>query len=282
MRARNWLCGEHELPLDRPLIMGILNVTADSFSDGGDFLGVEKAVEQAKRLLGQGADILDIGAQSTRPGAEEVGPEEELRRIMPVLEAMNGMNAVISVDTYQPKVMKEVLRHDVSIINDVYGFRKEGAVEAVAGSNCGLCVMHMQGTPKTMQNRPSYEDVLAEVKEFLLARCGVLERAGIEKSRICIDPGFGFGKTVSQNFELLARAGEFVELGYPVLYGMSRKSSLGAVTNKPAAKDRLIGTVVSHTVAIERGVQIVRVHDVEPMREAIQVIEATKNYKDLK
>ncbi len=274
--AKIWRCGRFEFNLDRPLVMGILNVTEDSFSDGGDFVQIEKAIDHAKKMIAEGADIVDIGAQSTRPGAQEIPLKLELQRVIAVLDALKDSRVALSVDTYQPQVMKEALAHGASIINDVYAFRKDGAVEAVAKSNCGLCVMHMKGTPATMQKNPEYHNLMAEVKEFLLERVKVLESAGVQPQRICIDPGFGFGKTFEQNMELFAKAEEFVALGYPVLYGMSRKTFLGVVSGKKIPKERTTSSVVAHTIAVEKGVQIVRVHDVAKTVEAIKVLQAIK------
>ncbi len=274
--AKIWRCGRFEFNLDRPLVMGILNVTEDSFSDGGDFVQIEKAIDHAKKMIAEGADIVDIGAQSTRPGAQEIPLKLELQRVIAVLDALKDSRVALSVDTYQPQVMKEALAHGASIINDVYAFRKDGAVEAVAKSNCGLCVMHMKGTPATMQKNPEYHNLMAEVKEFLLERVKVLESAGVQPQRICIDPGFGFGKTFEQNMELFAKAEEFVALGYPVLYGMSRKTFLGVVSGKKIPKERTTSSVVAHTIAVEKGVQIVRVHDVAETVEAIKVLQAIK------
>ncbi len=274
--AKIWQCGRFEFNLNRPLIMGILNVTEDSFSDGGDFIQIENAVDHARKMIAEGADIVDIGGQSTRPGAKEIPLEQELQRVIPVLDALKDCGVALSVDTYQPQVMKAALSHGASIINDVYAFRKDGAVEAVVKSNCGLCVMHMKGTPATMQENPEYHNLMVEVKDFLLDRVKVLEAAGVKSQRICIDPGFGFGKTFEQNMELFAKAEEFVALGYPVLYGMSRKTFLGVVSGRKIPKERTTSSVVAHTIAVEKGVQIVRVHDVAETVEAIKVLQAIK------
>ncbi len=274
--AKIWQCGRFEFNLNRPLIMGILNVTEDSFSDGGDFVQIENAVDHARKMIAEGADIVDIGGQSTRPGAKEIPLEQELQRVIPVLDALKDCGVALSVDTYQPQVMKAALSHGASIINDVYAFRKDGAVEAVVKSNCGLCVMHMKGTPATMQENPEYHNLMVEVKDFLLDRVKVLEAAGVKSQRICIDPGFGFGKTFEQNMELFAKAEEFVALGYPVLYGMSRKTFLGVVSGRKIPKERTTSSVVAHTIAVEKGVQIVRVHDVAETVEAIKVLQAIK------
>jgi len=282
MKAKQfWKCGSYSLSLDRPLVMGIVNVTPDSFSDGGKWINRDKAIEHALALKAQGADILDIGGESTRPGSLGVPLEEELDRVIPVIQALKNEGIPLSVDTNKPKVMHEALLAGASIINDVWALRQEGAESVVAESDCGVCLMHMQKDPKTMQLSPSYEDFLKEVKDFLKDRAECLETLGIAKDRICIDPGFGFGKTVSQNFELLHSAAEFVDMEYPVLYGVSRKSSLGAVTGIDKAEERLIPSVVAAVLAAEKGVQILRVHDVKETVNALQVLQATQHFKDL-
>lgn len=282
MKAKQfWKCGSYSLSLDRPLVMGIVNVTPDSFSDGGKWINRDKAIEHALALKAQGADILDIGGESTRPGSLGVPLEEELDRVIPVIQALKNEGIPLSVDTNKPKVMREALSAGASIINDVWALRQEGAESVVAESDCGVCLMHMQKDPKTMQLSPSYEDFLKEVKDFLKDRAECLETLGIAKDRICIDPGFGFGKTVSQNFELLHSAAEFVDMEYPVLYGVSRKSSLGAVTGIDKAEERLIPSVVAAVLAAEKGVQILRVHDVKETVDALKVLQATQHFEDL-
>lgn len=282
IKATQWKCGSFTLDLSEPKIMGILNVTRDSFSDGGKFLQKNAALEHAEKLIREGADILDIGGQSTRPGADEVSVQEELDRVIPLVHQLSRKwNIPISVDTFEPIVMAEAIKAGASIINDVYGLRKEGAAEVISNSNCGVCIMHMQGTPKTMQLNPCYSNLIGEIVAFLIDQAALLEGAGVKKNRICLDPGFGFGKTVAQNFEILNKAGQFVEFGYPVLYGMSRKSSLGIVTGKSDAKDRLIASVTAHLIAVQKGVQIVRVHDVAETKEALKIFKFTENYEDL-
>lgn len=282
IKATQWKCGSFTLDLSEPKIMGILNVTRDSFSDGGRFLQKNAALEHAEKLIREGADILDIGGQSTRPGADEVSVQEELDRVIPLVHQLSRKwNIPISVDTFEPIVMAEAIKAGASIINDVYGLRKEGAAEIISNSNCGVCIMHMQGTPKTMQLNPCYSNLIGEIVAFLIDQAALLEGAGVKKNRICLDPGFGFGKTVAQNFEILNKAGQFVEFGYPVLYGMSRKSSLGIVTGKSDAKDRLIASVTAHLIAVQKGVQIVRVHDVAETKEALKIFKFTENYEDL-
>lgn len=280
-KALVWQCGKFTLDLSLPQIMGILNVTADSFSDGGDYLTKDAAIRHAEQLKNDGADIIDIGGQSTRPGADLISIQEELDRVLPLVETLSSWDIPISVDTFEPQVMREALAAGASIVNDVFGLRKEGALETVAASDCGICIMHMQGEPKNMQKNPQYSDLLTEVENFLKAQAEKLELLGVSDNRICLDPGFGFGKTVKQNFELLAQAERFVNIGYPVLYGMSRKSSLGAVTGKIKPKERLIASVTAHLIAVEKGVQIVRVHDAAEMKEALTILNCTQNYKDL-
>ncbi len=282
IKATQWKCGSFTLDLSEPKIMGILNVTRDSFSDGGKFLQKNAALEHAEKLIREGADILDIGGQSTRPGADEVSVQEELDRVIPLVHQLSRKwNIPISVDTFEPIVMAEAIKAGASIINDVYGLRKEGAAEVISNSNCGVCIMHMQGTPKTMQLNPCYSNLIGEIVTFLIDQAALLEGAGVKKNRICLDPGFGFGKTVAQNFEILNKAEQFVEFGYPVLYGMSRKSSLGIVTGKSDAKDRLIASVTAHLIAVQKGVQIVRVHDVAETKDALKIVKFTENYEDL-
>lgn len=279
--AKVWKCGAFDIDLAQPKIMGIVNVTPDSFSDGGLWASHERAVEHAMQLKEEGADILDIGGESTRPGSEAVPLEVELERVIPVVEALKDCGLPISVDTTKPAVMREAVRAGAVIINDINGLREPGAREAVAETDCGVCIMHMQGQPRTMQKNPKYDDLMGEVLGFLTDEARALEALGVAKERICIDPGFGFGKTVSQNFELLARTEEFVATGYPVLYGMSRKSSLGAVTGLSDPKDRVIPSVVAHLLAAKRGAQILRVHDVAATIQGIRIWQSTEHYKEI-
>lgn len=262
--------------------MGIVNVTPDSFSDGGKYYSSVQAIEHGLQLAEEGADILDIGGESTRPEADEVSVHSELERVIPVIEALSARGLVVSVDTSKPEVMTAPAQVGAQIINDVYALRREGALEAAEKSGCGVCLMHMQGEPRTMQKNPVYNDLMAEVKSFLAERAQALRDLGVPAERIVLDPGFGFGKTVSQNFELLAKTEDFLSLGYPLLYGMSRKSSLGAVTGVAKAEERLISSVTAHLLAVERGASIVRVHDVKQMKEALTVYNAMIHYKDLK
>ena len=279
---RVWLCRGREIDLSSPVIMGIVNVTPDSFSDGGKFYDPQRAIEHGFRLLEDGAAILDVGGESTRPGAPEVSTEEELERVIPVIEALADAGAAVSVDTSKAEVMRQAAEAGAIIINDVYALRQKGSLQTAAESGCGVCLMHMQGVPRTMQAAPSYQNLIEEVRLFLKERADAALAAGIAAKSIVLDPGFGFGKTVGQNFELLARTQDFLSLGYSLLYGMSRKSSLGAVTGKASASARVVSSVAAHLLAAERGASILRVHDAAEMREALLVYEAMKNYKEWK
>lgn len=270
------ICGRFRLSLARPLVMGIVNVTRDSFS--GDGLAdsddpVVLALEQARRMVAEGADLLDIGAESTRPGAEPVSVWEELGRVVPVVRALHELGVPLSVDTSKPEVMVAAIAAGADMVNDVNALLAPGAIEAVAGSPVALCLMHMRGEPRTMQQNPVYLDVVAEVAGFLADRIRALERAGIERNRLTVDPGFGFGKTVAHNYELLARLKAFASLGVPVLAGLSRKSMLGAVTGKPVG-ERLAASVAAAVLAAERGAAILRVHDVAATVDALKVWQA--------
>lgn len=267
-------CGRYPLDLTRPAIMAIVNLTLDSFSgDGLAGAGLDRVVARAEAAIAEGARILDLGAESTRPGAEPVDEEEELARVVPALERLAGLGVPVSVDTMKPPVMAAAIRAGASMINDVYGFRAEGAIKAVAGSEAGLCVMHMQGAPRTMQAAPAYTDVVGEVRDFLAQRVAVLQAAGVGRQRICIDPGFGFGKTLAHNLALLRHLDRFRALGLPVLAGLSRKSMIGAITGRAVA-ERTYGSVAAALLALERGARILRVHDVAATRDALQVWEA--------
>lgn len=282
MVQKFWQCRDRSIDLSSPKIMGIVNVTPDSFSDGGKYYSSAQAIEHGLQLAEEGADILDIGGESVRPGAEEVSVHSELERVIPVIEALSARGLVVSVDTSKPEVMTAAAQVGAQIINDVYALRRDGALEAAEKSGCGVCLMHMQGEPRTMQKNPVYTDLLSEVKSFLAERARALTDLGVSAEKIVLDPGFGFGKTVSQNFELLAKTEDFLSLGYPLLYGMSRKSSLGAVTGITKAEERLISSVTAHLLAVERGASIVRVHDVKQMKEALTIYKAMVHYKDLK
>jgi dihydropteroate synthase len=274
-------CGRYRLSLhtenSRPLVMGILNVTPDSFSDGGKFHSLELALSHAEQMIADGVDIIDIGGESSRPGAQPLPLDEELRRILPVVYALRDCGKPLSVDTCKPGVMREALAAGADMINDINGFRAAGAVDAVQDSDCALCVMHMASNPLTMQVNPEYRDVLAEVSAFLMERVSSLEEAGVKRDRICIDPGFGFGKTLEHNLALLSNIDRLTrELGVPLLAGVSRKSMLGALTGKPV-EQRMAGSLAAMLAAVARGASIVRVHDVAETVDALKVWKAIEN-----
>jgi dihydropteroate synthase len=255
----------------------VVNVTPDSFSDGGRFLEPAAAIAHARRLIEEGADLIDLGAESSRPGAVAlVTAEEELRRLLPVLRGLRDAPVPLSVDTIKPEVMRAALAEGATMINDINALRAPGAVAAVAAGDAAVCLMHMQGTPGTMQQHPSYADVVAEVKTFLLERVRAARDAGITPESIVIDPGFGFGKTLEHNLELLRHLREFEVLAVPVLAGWSRKSSLGQITGRPAG-ERLAASVAAALIAAQNGARILRVHDVAATREALAVLAAVGN-----
>ena len=263
-------CGKYKLSLARPLIMGVVNITPDSFSDGGHYLQTAAAVARARQLLAEGADILDIGGESTRPGAAPVTLEEERRRVLPVLAALTDAGVPLSVDTWKPELMREAAAAGAAIINDVNGFEAPGAFAAVAGNGCAICIMHKQGNPEIMQQAPQYGDVVAEVGSYLGARVAAAEQAGIARERIVIDPGFGFGKTLEHNLALLRGIGKLALPGVPVLAGLSRKSMIGALTGREVGA-RIFGSVAAALIAAQRGAAILRVHDVAATRDALAV-----------
>ena len=268
-------CGRFRLSLERPLIMGVVNVTPDSFSDGGRFLDPDAAIAHARRLAEEGADLIDIGAESSRPGAAAVvSAAEELRRLLPVLRGLRDLP--LSVDTVKPEVMRAALAEGAAMINDINALRAPGTLDAVAAGDAALCLMHMQGNPGTMQQHPHYGEVVAEVKAFLRERIDSARTAGIAPERIVVDPGFGFGKTLQHNLELLRRLREFADLGVPVLAGWSRKSSLGTITGRPAG-ERLAASIAAALIAAQNGAAILRVHDVAATRDALSVLAAVEN-----
>ena len=268
-------CAGRILRLDRPQVMGIVNVTPDSFSDGGAHDTADAAVAHALRLVEEGADALDIGGESTRPGAAEVEVEEELRRVVPVIERLAAQVAVpISIDTSKPEVMRAAVQAGAGMINDVCGLRREGALDAAAALGVPVVLMHMQGEPRSMQAAPQYDDVVGEVHRFLAERIFAAEMAGIPKQRIVVDPGFGFGKDTAHNLQLLAQFERFAELGVPVLAGLSRKRSIGELTGRDVPADRVAGSVAAHLIAAQRGAAIVRVHDVAATIDALKVWNA--------
>ena len=270
---RKLILGRFELPIASPLVMGVVNVTPDSFSDGGKFLSASAAIDHAQQLIEEGADILDIGGESSRPGAEPVGIDEELRRVLPIIEAMRGKSIPISIDTMKPEVMKAAIQAGASMVNDVNALRADAAMEICAHSNVGVCLLHMQGAPRTMQLEPHYTDVVAEVKGFLLDRAQACERAGISKQRIVIDPGFGFGKNREHNLTLLRRLKDFRETGYTLLAGLSRKSVLGKITGQETLS-RVPASIAAALLAVQNGAHIVRVHDVRATKDALAILHA--------
>jgi len=267
--------GPFALPLQRPLVMGIVNITPDSFSDGGRFLSPQRAIEHARRLAEEGADLLDLGAESTRPGAQPVSADEELARLLPVIDGLRDLGRPISVDTMKPAVMRAAVAAGAAMINDVRALREPGALDAAAASRAAVCLMHMQGEPRTMQAHPRYENVVREVRHFLLERAGACIRAGIARERIVIDPGFGFGKTVLHNMQLLAALERLAAEGFAVLAGFSRKSSLGRITGR-AEGERMPASLAAALIAVQRGARILRVHDVAETRDVLAVWEAVR------
>jgi len=284
-----WQTSRFALDLAQPRVMGILNLTPDSFSDGGLYLSPSAALRHAERLLSDGADVLDLGAESTRPGAAPLPLEAELQRLLPLLRELRGWQVPLSIDTYKPEAMQACLDEGADIINDVWALRRTASpgpagglsgpsAEAVLAQHptCGVCLMHMHLEPQTMQSAPMSGDVLPQVRDFLAQRALDLQARGVARARIVLDPGIGFGKTVAQNFALLARQSELLALGYPLLLGWSRKSSLGAVTGCAQAAERVPASVAAALLAVERGARIVRVHDVAPTVQAIKVWQAMR------
>lgn len=266
-------CGKYHFDLARPLVMGIVNVTPDSFSDGGRHASAAQAIAHARKLLDDGADILDIGGESTRPGAAEVGVQEELDRVLPVIEGLRDINVPISIDTWKPEVMRAALAAGACLVNDVNALLAEGAMAAVAQGDAAVCLMHKQGTPRTMQQQPEYRDVVAEVQSFLQERIRAAEAAGITRERLCIDPGFGFGKTLAHNLALLRGIPQLKTLGVPLLAGLSRKSMLGAITGRDV-DERMAASVAAAMLAVQQGAAIVRVHDVRETVDALKILNA--------
>jgi len=268
-------CGRFKLSLERPLVMGVVNITPDSFSDGGMFADTARAIAHAQRLIGEGADILDLGGESTRPGAAPVSLEVERRRVLPVLEAVASGGVPVAVDTRKPELMREAIAAGAAMINDVTALSGPGALAAVARAPVAVCLMHMQGDPVTMQANPDYRDVVREVRDFLAQRVAVAEAAGIARNRIVVDPGFGFGKTVEHNLALLRSLREFTSLGGALLAGLSRKAMLGRLTGREPL-ERVHASVAAALLAIQNGAHIVRVHDVAATRDALAVWNAVQ------
>ena len=272
-----WRCGRFLFDFQirkRPIVMGILNATPDSFSDGGKFRSPKDAIAQAERMIDVGVDLIDIGGESTRPGAEPVELQEELDRVLPVIEALKDCGVPLSIDTYKSETMRQALHFGVDCLNDIWALRQDGSVDAVLESNdCGVVLMHMQRDPLTMQFNPDYENVITEVKKFLQERAEFLTSKGVKKNRIAIDPGFGFGKSLEHNLAMLANFNDFSTLGLPVLAGVSRKSMLGKITGKDT-NDRVAPSIAAAIMAADRGAKIVRVHDVAETVDAFKLWEA--------
>lgn len=268
--APSWRCGDYLLDFEQPVIMAIINVTPDSFSGDGLNGSVEGALCRAEQALRDGAGILDVGGESTRPGSQSVSLEDELARVIPVVRALSRLGVPVSVDTVKPRVMKEAVEAGASIINDINALLEPGAMDAIRNSNAGVCLMHMQGQPRTMQQNPVYQNVAAEVTSFLLQRVDAVLQSGISRERICLDPGFGFGKTLAHNLELFRALPELCEREFPVLVGVSRKTMIGAVTGR-AVEGRTVGSAVSAVLAAQRGAAILRVHDVAATRDALSM-----------
>jgi dihydropteroate synthase len=278
----HWQTSRTRIDLSRAQVMGIVNVTPDSFSDGGQHASTRAALAHCEALIAQGADILDLGAESTRPGAQALSQAQELERLLPVLRAAVTLGVPISVDTYKPGVMQAALDMGADIINDIWSLRWVDSADGRTGAHvvaqhprCGVCLMHMHGNPQTMQVSPMEGDIVAPVRDFLSQAAQALVAQGVDAARICIDPGIGFGKTVAQNFNLLARQNELLAPGFALLAGWSRKSSLGAVTGA-AADDRVVASAVAATLAVQNGARIVRVHDVQATVQALRVLSATQ------
>lgn len=273
--ALHWQCGRFVIDLAQPKIMGVLNCTPDSFSDGGQFLGTEAAIARARQMVIEGADIIDIGAESTRPGSQAISCEEEIRRLTPVVEALVAeLDVPISIDTKKTETMRAMLALGADIINDVRGLEDAGAIEAVKDSNCGICLMHMRGMPENMQQNTDYADVLAEVDDYLQQRTAACLTAGVAPERIALDPGFGFGKNVQQNLMLVKHVRRFGHARYPLLLGVSRKSTIGQLLGGVPPGERMMGSVMLAMLGVEAGANIVRVHDVRATRDALRIREA--------
>ncbi len=273
----NFICGKFQLDLNAPKVMGIVNVTPDSFSDGGRFISTDKAIAHAHDLVAQGADILDIGGESTRPGATPVPLDEELSRVIPVIQGLAGIGVPLSIDTYKPEVMRAAILAGVDIVNDVCALQEPKALEIVAASDVGVCLMHMQGRPQNMQQDPQYQDVVQEVYDFLKGRLAAAEQVGIAKARITLDPGFGFGKRTAHNLALLEGLSTLQKLGAPLLIGLSRKSVLGQVAGADV-NERLYASLAASVISVMKGANIVRVHDVKATVEALKVASAVMQH----
>jgi dihydropteroate synthase len=270
-------CAGMQLDLSRPRVMGILNVTPDSFSDGGDFVSPEMAILHAEQMLLDGADIIDIGGESTRPGADAISEQQELDRVVPVIEAIKQrLSVVVSIDTNKPAVMRDAVAAGAGLINDVMALQAPGALETASQLNVPICLMHMQGKPRTMQQQPEYADVVSDIMAFFQQRIGECVAAGIPQERLLLDPGFGFGKTLEHNLSLLKELGKFLHLSLPLLVGISRKSMIGAILDNAPVDARLYGSLAAAVLAIEKGASIIRVHDVRPTVDALKVANAVR------
>lgn len=268
------VCGKYRIPLEKTIVMGILNVTPDSFYDGGKHDIMDSAIKHAKKLVIEGADVIDVGGESTRPGSEPVTVKEELKRVVPVIEALAEETSVpTSIDSYKPQVVEKAVEAGASMINDVFGLRSDGMAELAASSGLPVVIMHMQGTPKSMQDKPVYGDVVLEVRKFLEERAAYAIQKGVSREQVILDPGIGFGKTLEHNLELLRRLDEIRELGYPVLVGASRKSMIGDILGSPP-QERLEGSLAVAVLAVSLGADIIRVHDVAETVRALRVADA--------
>ena len=266
--------GKKDLPVgERILIMGVLNVTPDSFSDGGQFLSQTKAIEHAFRMVAEGADIIDVGGESTRPGAEAVSVDEELTRVLPVIkEVARKTDVPVSIDSYKPEVAEKAIQSGASMVNDIYGLRAKGMAEVAAKYKIPVCIMHMQGTPRDMQLNPVYADVIKDIKKFLKTQAEYAIKKGVGKDQIIVDPGLGFGKTLEHNIQIIKKLKDFKKLGYPILIGPSRKSFIGKILDVPV-NERLTGTIAATTICAMNSADILRVHDVREIRQAVKIVE---------
>ncbi|SFV80828.1 Dihydropteroate synthase [hydrothermal vent metagenome] len=263
------------MQISNPMIMGVLNITPDSFSDGGKHLKTDAAIKQAQLMVSQGADIIDIGGESTRPGAQAVSDDDELNRVIPVIEALSDMiDTPISIDTSKPEVMAQAVNAGASLINDVSALQTDGALQMAASLSVDVCLMHMQGSPRTMQNNPVYADVIDDIKHFFTQRIEACINAGINEDKILLDPGFGFGKALEHNLEILKRLAEFKSFGLPVLAGISRKSMIGTLLNNRNVEGRVVGSVTAAIIAVQNGADIVRVHDVLETKDALVILQS--------
>jgi len=271
-----WRCGDKELDTARALVMGVLNVTPDSFSDGGLYAAVDVACEHARQMVAEGATIIDVGGESTRPGSSEIDTREELSRVLPVVRVLANEGVTVSIDTRHAQVAKACVDEGAVIINDIGGFRDPAMVEVVKKNSVGLVIVHMLGEPKTMQQTPQYTDVVEEVKAFLVQRAQDLEAEGISHDRICIDPGPGFGKTFEHNLALLRATAQLANVGYPLMAAYSRKNFIGALTGISEPAKRVVGSVAAAVYAASQGARVLRVHDVAPTMEALKVLAAVQ------